>query len=378
MSIFLGNKYWYVHNYEGEYLGPIDLVKAIVRLRQLACSRSSRASSGRRTSCEDRAPARDHEPAAQLLRDRPRRAGRQPARDGARLRQRSRTAAIASTAPRSGTSRARSRGSTTIARRSSVYDNTSGASESVLSSPRRTTVDDAAAAGRRHRGHGHGGRAARTGPVAGKTGTTENYGDAWFVGYTPQLVTAVWVGYPNSSAPDAHRVPRPRRRRRHVSRADLEDVHAARASPSCAPRPQAFASPPYLSVATRRSRTATARSSSTTATAATRRSSSTSAGAGRRRRRTASRTRSTCRTSSGGSCPRRARGSTAQPLTPQLVYKPAKAGQRIDVVLRQFPRAGTLSSFDRVTLVLAKPLHGLVPRIGRPEPRRRAQRSSRS
>src|SRR5262249_38039762 len=34
-------------------------------------------------------------------------------------------------------------------------------------------------------------------PAAGKTGTTENYGDAWFVGYTPQLVTAVWVGYPN-------------------------------------------------------------------------------------------------------------------------------------------------------------------------------------
>ncbi|MGZ4403269.1 MAG: transglycosylase domain-containing protein, partial [Gaiellaceae bacterium] len=33
--------------------------------------------------------------------------------------------------------------------------------------------------------------------VAGKTGTTENYGDAWFVGYTPQIVTAVWVGYPD-------------------------------------------------------------------------------------------------------------------------------------------------------------------------------------
>ena len=29
VSIFLGNKYWYVHNFEGEYLGPIDLVKAI-------------------------------------------------------------------------------------------------------------------------------------------------------------------------------------------------------------------------------------------------------------------------------------------------------------------------------------------------------------
>jgi penicillin-binding protein 1A len=33
--------------------------------------------------------------------------------------------------------------------------------------------------------------------VAGKTGTTDNYGDAWFVGYTPELAVAVWVGYPN-------------------------------------------------------------------------------------------------------------------------------------------------------------------------------------
>ena len=38
-------------------------------------------------------------------------------------------------------------------------------------------------------------------PVAGKTGTTENYGDAWFVGYTPQMVVAVWVGYPNTLRP---------------------------------------------------------------------------------------------------------------------------------------------------------------------------------
>jgi penicillin-binding protein 1A len=32
--------------------------------------------------------------------------------------------------------------------------------------------------------------------VAGKTGTTSNYGDAWFVGWTPQLTVAVWVGFP--------------------------------------------------------------------------------------------------------------------------------------------------------------------------------------
>ncbi len=33
--------------------------------------------------------------------------------------------------------------------------------------------------------------------VVGKTGTTSNYGDAWFVGWTPQMTVAVWVGFPN-------------------------------------------------------------------------------------------------------------------------------------------------------------------------------------
>jgi penicillin-binding protein 1A len=35
-------------------------------------------------------------------------------------------------------------------------------------------------------------------PAAGKTGTTDNFADAWFVGYTPNLATAVWVGHPNA------------------------------------------------------------------------------------------------------------------------------------------------------------------------------------
>ena len=34
-------------------------------------------------------------------------------------------------------------------------------------------------------------------PAAGKTGTTENFEDAWFVGYTPYLATAVWMGNPD-------------------------------------------------------------------------------------------------------------------------------------------------------------------------------------
>ncbi len=33
-------------------------------------------------------------------------------------------------------------------------------------------------------------------PSAGKTGTTEKFRDAWYVGYVPQLATSVWVGYP--------------------------------------------------------------------------------------------------------------------------------------------------------------------------------------
>jgi penicillin-binding protein 1A len=46
------------------------------------------------------------------------------------------------------------------------------------------------------------GTAAYTGCVgqAGKTGTTDEYTDAWFSGYQPNLATAVWVGYPQSNA----------------------------------------------------------------------------------------------------------------------------------------------------------------------------------
>jgi len=34
-----------------------------------------------------------------------------------------------------------------------------------------------------------------TGPAAGKTGTTDDYTDAWFIGYTPTLCCGIWVGY---------------------------------------------------------------------------------------------------------------------------------------------------------------------------------------
>ena len=48
------------------------------------------------------------------------------------------------------------------------------------------------------------GRAAaigRPGATGGKTGTSENFGNAWFVGYTPALSTAVWLGYADAARP---------------------------------------------------------------------------------------------------------------------------------------------------------------------------------
>jgi penicillin-binding protein 1A len=47
-------------------------------------------------------------------------------------------------------------------------------------------------------------RAAYGGFAAGKTGTTENYGDAWFIGFTDKMTIAVWVGYPNGNTSMAH------------------------------------------------------------------------------------------------------------------------------------------------------------------------------
>ena len=41
--------------------------------------------------------------------------------------------------------------------------------------------------------------------VAGKTGTTDNSTDAWFIGYTPKLTTALWMGYAKGSVPMAER-----------------------------------------------------------------------------------------------------------------------------------------------------------------------------
>ena len=56
------------------------------------------------------------------------------------------------------------------------------------------------------------GKAAAIGQfAAGKTGTTSNFGDAWFVGWDSKYTVAVWVGYPDKLVPMDHRLQRPAR-----------------------------------------------------------------------------------------------------------------------------------------------------------------------
>jgi membrane peptidoglycan carboxypeptidase len=75
---------------------------------------------------------------------------------------------------------------------------------------------------------GTGGSAQIGCPAAGKTGTTDEFTDAWFVGYTPNLSTAVWVGFPNTRVEMKPPVTPQTGQRRLVPGADLGPVHEGR------------------------------------------------------------------------------------------------------------------------------------------------------
>ena len=48
-------------------------------------------------------------------------------------------------------------------------------------------------------------------PVAGKTGTTNDFTDAWFVGFSPSITCGVWVGYDEKKSWEQRKpVPAPR------------------------------------------------------------------------------------------------------------------------------------------------------------------------
>jgi penicillin-binding protein 1A len=204
--------------------------------------------------------------------------------------------------------------------------------------------------------------------VAGKTGTTENYGDAWFVGYTPQLVVAVWVGYPDKLVPMTYQY------HGHpvaggTFPALIWKAFMEKAVPYLKLEPQSFSPPPSLYA-----------------------SAVTVVNRGGVLQRDDGVCKNTYQLAFYGGEPLRLNGNAApaatckpneveipdvvgrslayartrlqgQPLTPTVVYKPAKTGDRVGYVVGQFPRHGTASAYDKITLIAEKSLHGVVPRV---------------
>ena len=206
-------------------------------------------------------------------------------------------------------------------------------------------------------------------PAAGKTGTTENYGDAWFVGYTPQLAVAVWVGYPNNLTP-------------MLTEFEGESVAGGTfpaliwksfmesALKYLEEEPAYFDPPsiPYsvpVDVVQRGGRLMVDNG-------LCRESKSVWYFSGQRPEREAPCKRNEVEVPRviGSTLTEAKARLAAQPLNYDVIYKPAKAGQRLDLVLGQLPKRGTLSAYDEVTLILAKPRFGIVPSvIGMPIPR---------
>jgi penicillin-binding protein 1A len=356
ISLFLGDKYWNVHNYEGEYLGPIDLTKAIsasdnsvfAQLTQVVGPPNVVRTAHQLGITSRLDGVLSIGLGTQIVNPlEMARAYATFANGGYRI-----DGKVFGDKPRAVTSIADFNGKTLYSNDPVKHQVLTAAEDELLTQLLEGVVTS-----------GTGTAAALPGrTVAGKTGTTENYGDAWFVGYTPQLVTAVWVGYPDSLRPMLTEFHGrsvaggtfPALIWKAFMQSALNTMHAA---------PETFASPPYLSVVSRR---------------VTYRNGRVELDNGQCRNSTLVVYFSGQGPSTTASCKLNEvqvpnvvglRSSIArlrlqaQPLTPQVIYKPATPGQSVGTVLTQFPRSGSLSSYSKVTIVLAKPLHGLVPRV---------------
>jgi penicillin-binding protein 1A len=199
-------------------------------------------------------------------------------------------------------------------------------------------------------------------PVAGKTGTTENYGDAWFVGYTPQLAVAVWVGHPNKLVP-------------MLTEFDGEPVaggtypaliwkeFASKALTEMG-EPPAYFTPPQIPYAAPREVVYRNRKwyldngnchDSTTIlyfegfgpTA-----------------------QAPCKPNEvdvphviGARLVDAKNRLLSMPLTPEIITRPAEPGEALGRVVQQFPASGTLSSWDTVRVVVPKATNGRIPDV---------------
>jgi penicillin-binding protein 1A len=200
-------------------------------------------------------------------------------------------------------------------------------------------------------------------PMAGKTGTTENYGDAWFIGYTPQLAVAVWVGYPDRLRPmltefeggpvAGGTYPA------LIWKTFAERVLAYRHEEAEYFPPAEYAGDQPQQLALRGAHYALDNTGYCRHTIEI----VYFAGAEPERNANCKPNEVEVPTVIGQPLATATTRLRAQPLTPVLIYKPAAPRQRLNVVLGQFPQRGTLSSYEEVKLVLAKPLHGVVPQL---------------
>jgi penicillin-binding protein 1A len=199
-------------------------------------------------------------------------------------------------------------------------------------------------------------------PVAGKTGTTENYGDAWFVGYTPQLVAAVWVGYPNNLVPMLQEF-QGRAVAGGTYPALIWKTFMERADQKLGLPRESFEQPETLSGSPRNVVVRSGRLLLDNGYCRQTVQLVFFPGAGPKRTAGCLQNEVDVPLVVGKRLEDARDRLAQQPLAAEVVYKPARPGQRLGIVVGQFPRSGHLSSHDTVTLVVAKPLHGIVPRV---------------
>ena len=199
-------------------------------------------------------------------------------------------------------------------------------------------------------------------PAAGKTGTTENYGDAWFVGYTPQLAVAVWVGYPTTLKP-------------MLTEFDGEPVSGStfpaliwksftgKALERMGEEPALFPAPEWVDVQPKLVARRGDRLLLDNGQCEERVEIVYYAGSGPTQV-------ADCRPDEvevpdvRGQLVRTAEETLGrQPLTADVVYRPAEPLERANVVVDQRPKRGYATSFDRVVLVVAKAQHGVIPKL---------------
>jgi len=354
VSIFMGDRYWNVHNYEGDYLGSANLTTATIQSDNSIYAQLTKLVGPKQVAATARAAGITRrlnpyfaiglgaDPVSPLEMAR---AYSTFANQGYRV-----DGKVFGNRPRA-IARVRSGGGKVVEDNAPVLRPVlSRNDDALLTSILEGVIRE-----------GTGRRAALPDRIAaGKTGTTENYGDAWFVGYTPQLATAVWVGYPDKLVPmttQYHGEPVaggtfPAEIWRAFTTLALDGT-----------QPEQF---PSYSLGYAASRRVTWRDGRLELdNGYCKETEQIAYFSGRGPSHTAN-----CRPNEvdvprvvGQPLAQAKARLAAQPLASNVVYKPAKPRQRLDVVLDQFPRRGHLSSFDTVTLVMAKPLHGVIPDV---------------